>query len=150
MQLANKTKEMGTVMRQTEHYRNVCRDLEVKLMRQGELLDENIARKAALQDEINEVEARIAAEENGPPPAPQPVLLLRCRWSFHLLLKKKWMRIRRWKVKPLILGLVLVPLRCLLRRGASNLRFGSEPLSDCRSLVRLCLPSFPNSVRRNC
>ena len=69
VQLANKTKEMGTVMRQIEHYRNVCRDLEVKLMRQGELLDENIARKAALQDEINEVEARIAAEENGPPPA---------------------------------------------------------------------------------
>ena len=72
VQLANKTKEMGTVMRQIEHYRNVCRDLEVKLMRQGELLDENIARKAALQDEINEVEARIAAEENGPPPAAPP------------------------------------------------------------------------------
>ena len=72
MQLVNKTKEMGTVMRQIEHYRNVCRDLEVKLMRQGELLDENIARKAALQDEINEVEARIAAEENGPPPAAPP------------------------------------------------------------------------------
>ena len=72
VQLANKTKEMGTVMRQIEHYRNVCRDLEVKLMRQGELLDENIARKAALQEEINEVEARIAAEENEPPPAAPP------------------------------------------------------------------------------
>ena len=72
VQLANKTKEMGTVMRQIEHYRNVCRDLEVKLMRQGELLDENIARKAALQDEINVVEARIAAEETGPPPAAPP------------------------------------------------------------------------------
>ena len=51
VQLANKTKEMGTVMGRIEHYRNVCRDLEVKLMRQGELLDEAVARKATLQDE---------------------------------------------------------------------------------------------------
>ena len=72
VQLANKTKERGTVMGRIEHYRNVCRDLEIKLMRQGELLDENIARKATLQDEINELEARIAEEESGPPPAAPP------------------------------------------------------------------------------
>ena len=58
VQLANKTKERGTVMGRIEHYRNLCRDLEIKLMRQSELLDENIARKATLQDEINELEAR--------------------------------------------------------------------------------------------
>ena len=38
VQLANKTKERGTVMGRIEHYRNVCRDLETKLMKQSELL----------------------------------------------------------------------------------------------------------------
>ena len=33
VQLANKTKERGTVMGRIEHYRNVCRDLETRLMK---------------------------------------------------------------------------------------------------------------------
>ena len=60
VQLANKTKERGTVMGRIEHYRNVCRDLETRLMKESEKFDEAVARKAALQDEINELEMRIA------------------------------------------------------------------------------------------
>ena len=69
VQLANKTKERGTVMGRIEHYRDVCRDLETKLMGQSELLEEAVAR--------DELEVRIAEEESrvppgapaGPPPA---------------------------------------------------------------------------------
>ena len=53
-----------------EHYRNVCRDLETKLMKQSELLDEAVERKATLQNEINELEVRIAEEESRVPPVP--------------------------------------------------------------------------------
>ena len=63
VQLANKTKERGTVTGRIEHYRNVCRDLETKLMKQSELLEEAVERKATLQNEINELEVRIAEEE---------------------------------------------------------------------------------------
>ena len=81
MQLANKTKERGTVMGRIEHYRNVCRDLETKLMKQSELLEEAVERKATLQNEIYELEVRIAEEEaqippgapSGPLPAMQEV-----------------------------------------------------------------------------
>ena len=81
VQLANKTKERGTVMGRIEHYRNVCRDLETKLMKQSELLEEAVERKATLQNEINELEERIAEEEarippaapSGPPPVVQEV-----------------------------------------------------------------------------
>ena len=45
------------------HYRNVCRELETKLLKQSELLDEPVERKATLQDEINEIEARLAVAE---------------------------------------------------------------------------------------
>ena len=41
----------------------MCRDLETKLMKQSELLDEAVGRKATLQDEIKEIEALIAAAE---------------------------------------------------------------------------------------
>ena len=72
VQLANKTKERGTVMGRIEHYRNVCRDLETKLMKQSELLDEAVERKATLQNEINELEVRFAEFlrflSSGPPP----------------------------------------------------------------------------------
>ena len=61
VQLANKIKERSTVMGRIEHCRNVCRDLETKLMKQPELLEEAVEHKATLQDEINEIEARIAA-----------------------------------------------------------------------------------------
>ena len=47
-------------MGRIEHYRNVCRDLETKLMKQSELLEEAVERKASLQNEINELEVRIA------------------------------------------------------------------------------------------
>ena len=81
VQLANKTKERGTIMFRIEHNRNVCRDLETKLMKQSELLEEAVERKATLQNEINELEVRIAEEEarippgapSGPPPAVQEV-----------------------------------------------------------------------------
>ena len=39
------------------------RDLETKLMKQSELLEEAVERKATLQNEINELEVRIAEEE---------------------------------------------------------------------------------------
>ena len=68
VQLANKTKERGIVMGRIEHYRHVCRDLETKLMKESEKLDEAVARKSALQDEINEIEVRIAEEESRVPP----------------------------------------------------------------------------------
>ena len=45
VQMANKTKERGTVMGRIEHYRNVCRELETMLMMQSALLDEAVERK---------------------------------------------------------------------------------------------------------
>ena len=81
VQVTDKTKERGTVMGRIEHYRNVCRDLETKLMKQSELLEQAVERKATMQNEINELEVRIAAEEarippgapSRPPPAVQEV-----------------------------------------------------------------------------
>ena len=115
VQLANKTKERGTVMGRIEHYRNVCRDLETKLMKQSKLLDAAVERKATLQNEINELEVRIA-EEEARIQGLRLDLPQRCRRSFPLLLKKKMRMTRRWKVKPPILGLVLVPSCRLPRR----------------------------------
>ena len=63
-----------TNMGRIEHYPNVCRDLETKLMKQSELLDEAVERKATLQNEINELEARIAEEESRVPPVPPPAV----------------------------------------------------------------------------
>ena len=104
-------------MGRIEHYRNVCRDLETKLMKQSELLEGAVERKATLQNEINELEVRIAEEEARIPPGAQRLdLPQRCRRSFPLLLKKKMRMTRRWKVKPPILGLVLVPSCRLPRR----------------------------------
>ena len=51
-------------MGRIEHYRNVCRDLETRLMKESEKFDEAVARKSALQDEINEIEVRSAEEES--------------------------------------------------------------------------------------
>ena len=45
MQLANKTTERGTVAGQIEHYRNCCRDLEVKLVKHSEMREEAMACK---------------------------------------------------------------------------------------------------------
>ena len=59
-------------MGRIEHYRNVCRDLETKLMKQSELLEEAVERKATSQNEINELEMRIAEEESRVPPVPPP------------------------------------------------------------------------------
>ena len=72
VQLANKTKERDTVMKRIEHHGNVCRELETKLMKQSELHDEAVERKATLQNEINELEVRIAEEESRVPPVPPP------------------------------------------------------------------------------
>ena len=41
-------------------------------MKQAELLDEAVERKATLQDEINEIEGRITAAETRDPPVPPP------------------------------------------------------------------------------
>ena len=84
VQLANKTKDRGMVMGRIEHYRNGCRDLGTKHMKQSELLEEAVERKATLQNEINELEVRIAEEEarippgaaSGPLPAEQEVFPL--------------------------------------------------------------------------
>ena len=60
-------------MGRIEHYRIVCRDFETKLMKQSEqLLDEAVERNATLQDEISDIEARIAAAEVRDPPVPPP------------------------------------------------------------------------------
>ena len=65
-------------MGRIEHYRNVCRDLETRLVKESEKFDEAVARKSALQDEINEIEARIAEEESrAPPGAPAGI----CGWG---------------------------------------------------------------------
>ena len=67
VQLANKTKERGIVMGRIQHYRNVCRDLETRLMKESAKF-EAVARKSALQDEIKEIEVRITEEESTVPP----------------------------------------------------------------------------------
>ena len=59
--MANKTKERGSVMGQIEHNCNVVRDLETKLHKRTELLQELVERKKALQQEIEELEAQVAA-----------------------------------------------------------------------------------------
>ena len=64
-------------------------------MKQSELLEEAVERKATLQNEINELEVRIAEEESRVPPAAPAGPLLR---------RKKMRRMRRWKMKLLILG----------------------------------------------
>ena len=45
VQLANKTKERGTVMGRIEHYRNVCRDLETRLMKVSEKFYEAVEQR---------------------------------------------------------------------------------------------------------
>ena len=96
VQLANKTKESGTVMGRIEHYRNVCGDLETKLMKESELLEEAVERKATLQNETSELEARMAEEESRVPPIPPP----QPPPAVPVLLRMKMRRIRRWKIKP--------------------------------------------------
>ena len=59
-------------MGRIEHYRNVCRVLETKLMKQSEFLVGAVERKATLQYEIHDIEARIAAAEARDPPASPP------------------------------------------------------------------------------
>ena len=114
VRVASKTKERGMVMGRIEHYRNVCRDLETRLMKESEKFDAAVARKSALQDEINEIEAWRRS--------PELLQGLRldlpqwCKKPFPLLLRKKMRRIRRRRMKPLILGLVLVTSCRLLRR----------------------------------
>ena len=110
VQLANEIKERGTVMCRIEHYRNVCRDLETKLMKQSELLEEAVERKATLQNEINELAVRIAEEESRvppvPPPGPPPEVPVRMKMK----------RMRSWKMELPLMVLLLVSLSRLLRR----------------------------------
>ena len=103
--MANKTTERCTVVGQIEHYRNCCRDLEVKLVKHSEMLEEAMARKTTLQVEINEIEARIAAAEAM---VSRMVPLPMCRLPSLLLLLglKRWMK--KWTMRALkSLGLVL-------------------------------------------
>ena len=68
VELANKTKERGTVMGCVEHYRNVCRDLETMLMKESEKFDEAVERKSALEARIAEKESPPVVQEAFPPP----------------------------------------------------------------------------------
>ena len=81
VQLANKTKERGTIMGRIEHYRHVCHDLETKLMKQSELLEEAVERKASLQNEINELECELLRRSPELVLLPRLDLSQRCRRS---------------------------------------------------------------------
>ena len=63
LQLANKTKERGTVLAQIERERGLVRDFEVKFKKHSEALVELMERKYSLQREIEELERLSAAAE---------------------------------------------------------------------------------------
>ena len=85
LQLANKTKERGSVLAQIERERVLVGDLKAKYEKHTETLTQLMERKYSLQREIEELEALSAAAEAkqqavpveplapGPPQGPQPV-----------------------------------------------------------------------------
>ena len=134
VQLANKTKERGTIMGRIEHYRHLCRDLETKLTKQSELLDEAVERKATLQNEINELEARIAEEESRVPPVPPPGPPPAVPVAFSPPPEDENVRMRRGKMKLLSMGLVLASLS---RRKRASLRLAESRSSVFAKLSKL-------------
>ena len=85
LQLANKTKERGSVLAQIERERVLVGDLEAKYEKYTETLSQLMERKYSLQRETEELESLSAAAEAkqegvpveplapGPPQTPQPV-----------------------------------------------------------------------------
>ena len=85
LQLANKTKERGSVLAQIERERVLVGDLKTKYEKHTETLTQLMERKYSLQREIEELEALSTAAEAkqqfvpveplapGPPQGPQPV-----------------------------------------------------------------------------
>ena len=85
LQLANKTKERGSVLAQIERERVLVADLKAKYEKHTETLTQLMERKYSLQREIEELEMLSAAAEEkqhdvpvepvapGPPHTPQPV-----------------------------------------------------------------------------
>ena len=85
MQLANKTKDQGSVLAQIERERVLVGDLKAKYEKHTETLTQLMERKYSLQREIEELEMLSAAAEKkqhdvpvetvapGPPQTPQPV-----------------------------------------------------------------------------
>ena len=85
LQLANKTKERGSVLAQIERERVLVGDLKAKYEKHTETLSQLMERKYSLQREIEELEMLSAAAEEkqhnvpvepvapGPPHTPQPV-----------------------------------------------------------------------------
>ena len=85
LQLANKTKERGSVLAQIERERVLVSDLKAKYEKQTETLTQLMERKYSLQGEIEELEALSAAAEAkqqsvaveplapGPPQGPFPI-----------------------------------------------------------------------------
>ena len=59
-------------------------------MKESEKFDEPVARKAALQDEINELEVRIAEEESRAPPAAPPGPPPAVHENFPFFCGRKW------------------------------------------------------------
>ena len=119
VQLANKTKERDTVMGRIEHYRNVCRDLESKLMKQSELLEEAVERKATLHAERDQ--RACGANCGGGIPSSSGCCLV---WTsapavqvafLHSSSGRKLVGCADGKRSPLILGLVLAT-SCRLQR----------------------------------
>ena len=85
LQLANKTKELGSVLAQIERERVLVSDLKAKSEKHTETLTQLMERKYSLEREIEELESLSAAAEAkqqgvpvdllapGPPQTPQPV-----------------------------------------------------------------------------
>ena len=73
--LANKDKEHSKILRQVEHHRNVVRDAEAKLCKQQTILQELLDRSQCLKQEIDALQAQVAAAANPSlviPPMPPP------------------------------------------------------------------------------
>ena len=73
--LAYKDKEHDKILRQVEHHRTVVRDAEAKLNKQQTILSELLDRSRCLKQEIDALQAQVAAAANPSlviPPMPPP------------------------------------------------------------------------------
>ena len=62
--MPNKVKEHGEILEKYEHQRNVVRDAEAKLHKQQGLLQELLERSQSLKQEIDTLQAQVAAAAN--------------------------------------------------------------------------------------
>ena len=120
MQLANKTKERGSVLAQIERERVLVSDLKAKFEKHTETLTELMERKYSLQRESEELEALSAAVDPlapGPPQGPSQWGLGSLSLGLRLLLRK-FPEIKRGMMKPWnrVLSLPLVLESVLISR----------------------------------